>query len=129
MSQFFPQLETTDANPVLLPTAITVPEDTTAVLRGTVAASDHNGGDATWEMDIAVRRIADGQPQFLGLPIKKNSPTAALWSCTVSFSNDGRGEMRVQVTGEAGKTIQWVYVHEDFYGMIGRILNSASRTL
>jgi hypothetical protein len=125
MPQLYPQIQTTDASPAIIPISINVPEDTTAVLRGTVAASDHNGGDATWEMDIAVRRIGLAAPQSLGVPIKKNSPSAAAWQVSVGFDVDGN--LQVTVTGELTKTIQWVYIHEDLFGMVGRVLNSASR--
>lgn len=123
MPQLYPQLRTTDATPTLMPAMITVPEDTTAALRAVVAASDHNGGDSVWRMDISVRRIGSAAPQSLGSPIKQGSASAAAWAVAVSFDADGT--LRVQATGEAGKTIDWTFVMDDFYGGIGRQLNAS----
>lgn len=69
--------------------------------------TDADGGNAGWEFKgVAIRNTNAASTSILGVSKSTLFETSASWDCNV-VQDTTNGGIRVNVTGEAGKTIRW----------------------
>lgn len=89
---------------------LVLPDDTTWAFHIMVVArrTDANDESASYIFDGAIdRNSGAGTTALIGTPAKTVNEDTAAWDVTVD-ANTTQGALRIQVTGQASKTIHWV---------------------
>lgn len=114
------RVTTTDATPTYLQLIdgsvfANLPDSSNSVVSVLIAATntaDQSGG--AWRLDFRIKRVGTSTTTVLGSTLTAINVDAAAstWAISVVPSNSLSG-WRIQVTGEAGKTINWSAVGRD----------------
>lgn len=102
----------TDTNSVSAANQVTLPNNSSFMVKGTVVARQNTTGDAkSWEFDANIKRGANAAATAMVAAATVTSIAAdagaAAWAVAVD-ADTTNGCLRVRVTGEAAKTIRWV---------------------